>query len=332
METKSVSAGKQFIGRSSCLLPYLQDESITDILINGTTSLFIETDGKLEQKPSPFSSDSLLFELMERLLLTAGKRIDATRPYTDGRLADGSRFHIILPPIAIGGPFISIRKWRSFEHCELASFGPTEIVGWLSQQARNKKNILISGGTGSGKTTLLSRLLDCVPEFERIALLEETTEIRARHRHLIQLEARPPSPEGIGEVTLRMLIKNVLRMRPDRIVVGECRGAEAFDMLQAMNCGHGGSLSTIHANSSVDALRRLEALAMLAAASVNARTMREWISTAIGVVVQLTKQDGNRRIAEVITVGGMEGEMIRILPIYPTGSLHTRITPVMLGV
>lgn len=307
---------RQFIGAASRLLPLIRDESITDILVNGTHSLYVEKDGRLEYRPSPFDGPDAVFDLIERLLLPIGKRVDAAQPYLDGRLADGSRFHIVLPPIAAEGPLISIRKFRSPGAASLVAVAPGEVLSWLDEQLAQRKNILIAGGTGAGKTTLLCRMLDSLPPDERLVVVEETMEIRTCHAHALHLEARPASPDGTGEVTLRTLIRNALRMRPDRLVLGECRGGEAFDLLQAMNTGHPGSLSTIHANGALDALRRLEALVLLAGFSLPVATVREWVAGAIQVVVHLERRGGVRSISEILTVQGLEGEIYRITPCF----------------
>lgn len=307
---------KQLVGRSSALLPFLNSEGITDILINGTQELFIERGGVLSREPNPFTQREMLHELIERMVIPLGKRIDAAQPYLDGRLSDGSRFHVILPPIAVEGPFISIRKRRSEKPFELTEFGSERVIDILKTEMAKGSNLLIAGGTGAGKTSLLSCLLGFVPHDHRIAVLEETMEIQVQHPHLIHLEARPPSPEGKGEVTLQVLVKNALRMRPDRLILGECRGAEAFDMIHAMNTGHRGALGTIHANSALDALKRLEGLAMLAGFHVPIRTLREWIGSAIQGVVYMEKAGGLRQVIEFMGVSGLEGEVYRVTPRY----------------
>ncbi|MFM8316649.1 MAG: CpaF family protein [Deltaproteobacteria bacterium] len=307
---------KQLVGKSSSLLPFFQEEGISDILINGTGPMFIEKEGELKWVTNPFTSKESLQDLIERMVVPLGKRIDAAQPYLDGRLADGSRFHVILPPIAVEGPLISIRRRRGNQAFQLSEFGPSKVVEFLEKEMARGANLLIAGGTGAGKTSLLSCLLGLVSPHHRIAVLEETTEIQVEHPHLIHLEARPPSPEGKGEVTLQTLLKNALRMRPDRLVLGECRGAEAFDMLHAMNTGHRGSLGTIHANSALDALKRLEGLAMLAAFSIPLRTVKEWIGSSVHGVIYLEKNGGLRQVHEIISINGLEGEVYRVTPRY----------------
>lgn len=291
---------------------------ITDILINGPGVFFVEKSGRLESIPSPFPDVSSLLDLVERLLVSIGKRVDASQPYADGRLADGSRFHLILPPVATKGPYISIRKFRSTKDC-LDPFGPPDIVEWLIQAVDKRRNILIAGGTGSGKTTLLSFLLDTIPPDQRIAIIEETAELQLNHPHVVSLESRPASTEGKGEISLRALIRNSLRMRPDRLVLGECRGEEVYELMQAMNTGHKGSLCTLHANGGMDALKRLETLLLLVAGTVPHSAIREWISSTIDLVVFLERTRGTRCIVECLEIRGLEGALYRIQPRYQNG-------------
>lgn len=307
---------RQLQGKAGALLPWLEDETVTDVLVNGTGSFFVERHGCLEALAPVFSERAALQDLIERLLVPLGKRIDAAHPYADGRLADGSRFHVILAPVAVEGPIVSIRKMRDPAHCALESFGPPAIVEWLRSQVAQGRNVLIAGATGAGKTTLLARLLESVGEGERLVLVEESMEIRPRHPHVVHLEARPPSPDGTGEVTLRTLVRNALRMRPDRLVLGECRGPEALDLLQAMNTGHAGSLSTIHANGALDALRRLECLALLAGVALPVKVVREWIGASVHAVVHLERAGGERRIREALALHGLEGEVYRMTPLF----------------
>jgi pilus assembly protein CpaF len=297
-------------------LTWLEDPAVTDILINGPGVLFVERCGALVREDSPFPDHRSLHDFIERLLVPLGKRIDAAHPYLDGRLRGYGRFHIVLPPIAVAGPLISIRKARPPDRCPLASFGEPPVMAGLLTDLRRRRNLLVAGGTGAGKTTLLSRLLDEVAADERIAVIEEVTEIQSGHPHLVSLEARPPSPDGTGEVTLRDLIRNALRMRPNRLVLGECRGAEAFDLVQAMNTGHPGSLCTLHANSALDALKRLEGLVLLSGSGMPVRTVREWVACAVQSVVFLERCGDRRRIREVLQVQGLEGDVYRILPRY----------------
>jgi pilus assembly protein CpaF len=305
---------KQFVGKSAGILPFFLQREITDILINGTEKMFVEHGGVLKSVTSPFQNRESLHELIERMILPLGKRIDAAQPYLDGRLADGSRFHIILPPISLEGPLISIRKRRNGSPLELFDFAPKQVVEFLEKEIFKGSNLLIGGATGAGKTSLLSCLLDKVSKQERIAVIEETSEIKVDHPHVIHLEARPPSPEGKGEVTLQALVRNALRMRPDRLILGECRGGEALDMLQAMNTGHKGSLGTIHANSALDALRRLEGLTMMAGVPLPMRTVKDWIGSVIQGVIYLERRGASRQITEIISVNGLEGDVYRVTP------------------
>lgn len=307
---KAYSLSEQFLGAGSALLPWMNDPEVTDILINGVRSAYVERGGKLETIPPPFSDLPGFFDFLERILVPLGRRVDAARPYLDGRLADGSRFHVILPPIAPQGPFLSIRKSRGGSHAPLESFGEASLIRWLVGEFARGQGLLISGGTGSGKTTLLSRLLETVGEGERIVVVEETAEIRLSHPHAIFLEARPATPDGHGEVTLRTLIRNALRMRPNRLVLGECRGEEAWELLQAMNSGHPGSGCTLHANSPLDALRRLETLVLMNGRAVPLPAVREWIASAVQIAIHLE----GRRIREGVRIQGVEGERYRILP------------------
>lgn len=305
---------KQFVGKGALLLPFFEDDDISDILINGIRNLFIEKNGQLVQIDPLFVNKDSLAEIIERMIVPIGKRVDATQPYLDGRLVDGSRFHIILPPVAIDGPFISIRKKKKKQVICLEDFVSSEWVQFLKAETLRGANLLIAGGTGAGKTTLLSCLLGGVPPQERIAVVEETMEIQVNHAHVVHLEARAASPEGKGEVTLRDLVRNTLRMRPDRLILGECRGAEAFDMLHAMNTGHRGSLGTIHANSARDALRRMESLALMAGLSIPLRTVKEWIGSSVHGVIFVERRGSSRQISEIISVSGLEGDVYRVTP------------------
>lgn len=308
---------EQLVGRAKPILALMEDNTVTDILINGVRSFYVEREGKLMRESSPFDSFQAIFDFIERLLIPLGKRIDAAEPYLDGRLGDGSRFHIILPPIASEGPLISIRKRRERAYCTLESFAEPQVIDWLVKKVKQGRNLLISGGTGSGKTTLLCRLLEKVSLEERIVVIEECLEISVEHPHLVHLESRPPSPDGRGEVNLRSLFRNALRMRPDRLILGECRGAEAFDLLQVMNSGHLGSFCTIHANSARDALKRLESLVLMAGFEVPLAVVREWIAGAIHGVVYLNKRGDKRQVCEIISLSGMEGSVYRIHPEFP---------------
>lgn len=292
----------------------MDDPQVTDVLVNGYQSVFVERAGELEKVPTPFENADQVMQFIERLLVPIGRRMDATRPYMDGRLADGTRFHVILPPLA-ASPAISLRKRRGAASAPLSSFGDATLIGWLVEQFQSGQNILIAGGTGAGKTTLLARLLDTVGPAERLVVVEETSEILTGHPHCVFLEARAATPDGIGEVTLRTLLRNALRMRPTRLVLGEVRGDEAWDLLQAMNTGHRGSACTLHANSPMDALRRLETLVLTGGIGAPLAAVRDWIASAIQIVVHLERRRDNRRIAGVLRVLGVEGDRYRIHPL-----------------
>ena len=315
---KSLSLHRQFQGSAAELLPCMEDPAVTDLLVNGAESVFVERDGLLERVASPFADRAALMDFIERLLVPLGRRVDAARPYLDGRLCDGSRFHIILPPLAAHGPLLSIRKSRGGTAAPLKSFGDARTLQWLTELFRQGGNVLIAGGTGTGKTTLLSRLLDTVDTHDRLVVVEETSEIRLEHPHAVFLEARAATPDGLGEVTLRTLIRNALRMRPTRLVLGECRGDEAWELLQAMNTGHAGSASTIHANSPLDALRRLETLVLTAGVPAPLPAVREWVASAIQAVIFLERKGGQRKIAGALRLQGIEGDRYRIHPLPKT--------------
>jgi pilus assembly protein CpaF len=310
----------QFLGPAGPILDWLSDPEVTDVLINGSQSAYVERCGALVSVVPPFSNRTDFSAFIERILVPLGKRLDATKPYVDGRLMDGTRFHLVLPPIAVAGPVLSIRKGRASVQAPLSSFGPQDLIEEVRAQFRRGVSILVSGGTGSGKTTFLSRLLETVPESERVLVIEETSEIQVAHPHCVYLEARSANPDGLGEVTLKTLVRNALRMRPDRIVLGECRGDEAWDLLQALNSGHGGSACTLHANSPQDALKRLESLVLMAGIEVPVRVVREWVASSVGLVVQLERERQNRGIQSVIKIHGLEGERYRIAPFYLKGT------------
>lgn len=302
---------QQLIGPSQALLPYFRDSRVTDILLNGTFGFYVEKEGELGECPNPFKTDSQLFHFVERLLVASGKQLDASVASVDGKCADGSRFNIILPPLAQPGPLISIRKKKSQGEIKLSDFCEKDLENWIRDCVYEKKNLLISGATGSGKTTLLSSLISLVPPQERVVLIEEVSEINPQHKHVIHLEARPAHADGKGEVNVRSLLRTALRIRPDRLIIGECRGSEAFDMLQAMNTGHRGSWGTLHANSARDALRRFEALALLSGIAIPHQVIREWIASHIYGVIHLERIGSKRCISKVLTLKGLEGEVYR---------------------
>ena len=307
---------QQFVGEAKKLIPFFEDPLVTDVLINGLKGVFVEKNGNLIEIPSVFSKEEALYCFVERLLVANHRQIDAAAPYLDGSLLDGSRFNIVLPPLAAPGPLISIRKSAQNKIISLTQFGPSELVHWILDKVKAQKTFLISGGTGVGKTTFLSSLLAEACAQERVVVIEEVSEIQIPIPHLIHLQSRTASPDGRGAVTLRTLVRTALRVRPDRLILGECRGAEAFDMLQAMNTGHGGSLGTLHANSARGALRRFESMALLAGLESPLKVIRDWISSEVFGIIHLEKNEGVRQIAEVILLRGLEGEIYRVESYY----------------
>jgi pilus assembly protein CpaF len=297
------------------LEPLLSDESISDIMVNGPKQVYIERKGKLELTNVHFRDNGHVMSIATRIVTQVGRRIDESTPLVDARLADGSRVNIIAPPLAIDGTSISIRKFskKTITLDTMAKSGSIspEMAVVLKIAARCRLNILISGGTGSGKTTTLNAMSQMIDEGERICTIEDAAELQLQQPHVVRLETRPPNLEGKGEITMRDLVKNTLRMRPDRIILGEIRGAEALDMLQAMNTGHDGSLCTIHANRPREALTRLENMVGMSSANLPAKAVRQQIAAAVHMVVQVSRmRDGGRRITQVTEIVGMEGEII----------------------
>jgi pilus assembly protein CpaF len=303
------------------LEPFLKDDTISDILINSYKQIFIERFGKLELSESRFKDDTHLMKIIDKIVSSVGRRIDESSPMVDARLSDGSRVNVIIPPLALDGPIMSIRRFGRdpllLKDLILLKSFTKEIGEILKGIVKAKLNVLISGGTGSGKTTLLNVISQYIPEEERIVTIEDAAELQLKQEHLVRLETRPPNIEGKGEVTARDLVRNSLRMRPDRIIVGEVRGMEAFDMLQAMNTGHEGSLTTIHANSSRDALMRLESMVAMANLEISSEFMRRFIASAINIVIQISRfQDGTRKLISIQEVTGMEGNIITLQEIF----------------
>jgi len=299
----------------------LADPDVSDILINGSDTVYIERKGRLEKTRITFANDEHLLKIIQRIVSAIGRRIDETSPMVDARLADGSRVNAIIPPLALDGPLVSIRRFGSRPmgvNDLLANCSATpEMLDFLAACVEARLNIIISGGTGSGKTTLLNILSGYIPNDERIATVEDSAELQLQQSHVIRMETRPQNVEGSGEVTTRDLVKNALRMRPDRILVGECRGSEAVDMLQAMNTGHDGSLTTIHANSSRDAISRLEMMVGMAGLDIPIWTIRKQIASAVDIVVQtLRLTGGERKIVGIAEVTGMEGDVISMHDIF----------------
>jgi pilus assembly protein CpaF len=300
--------------------PLFRDPSISDILVNSHRDIFIERKGKLTRVGAQFRNDGHLLAVIDRIVSRIGRRVDESSPMVDARLPDGSRVNAIIPPLALDGPVLSIRRFGADLTVEqlIANGALTmEMLQLLAGCVKARLNVLISGGTGSGKTTLLNALSSFIPADERVVTIEDAAELRLQQEHVVRLETRPPNSEGRGEVLARDLVKNALRMRPDRIIVGEVRGPEALDMLQAMNTGHEGSLTTVHANSPRDALARLETMILMAGTNLPNRAMREQITSALDVIIQPQRlSDGTRRIVSITEVTGMEGEVITTQEVY----------------
>jgi len=299
----------------------LSDPSISDILVNGPNQVYIERHGKLEPSAVHFDSELHLMTVIDRIVSRVGRRIDESSPMVDARLQDGSRVNAIIPPLAIDGPQVSIRRFSveclTVQHLIDLRELNAAIAQVLQAIVRARLNVLISGGTGSGKTTLLNVLSSFIPEDERIITIEDSAELQLQQPHKVRLETRPPNIEGKGEVTQRDLVRNSLRMRPDRIIIGEVRGAEALDMLQAMNTGHDGSLTTIHANSARDAMTRVESMVAMSGVELPTRQVRGQIASALDIIVQLERQeDGVRRLTSIQEVQGLEGEIITLSEIF----------------
>ena len=303
------------------LSPMLRDTAISEIMINGPENIFVESRGLLYRTPARFNSESHLQSIIQRIVEPLGRHIDAASPMVDARLEDGSRVNAVIPPLALDGSLVTIRKFpaNKLTDEDLIRFGSLTrpMAAFLREAVRARRNILVSGGTGSGKTTLLNILSQFIPEKERIITVEDSAELKLSHENLCRLEARPANVEGQGRITIRDLVINTLRMRPDRIIVGECRGAEALDMLQAMNTGHDGSMTTCHANNPRDALSRLENMVMMAGFELPSSAIREQIASAIHLIVQQTRMpDGSRKIVKISEVTGREGSMILLQDIF----------------
>lgn len=295
----------------------LAEDAVTEIMVNGPDQIFVERSGRLRLDPARFSSEAQLRRVIERIVAKVGRRIDESSPLVDARLADGSRVNAIIPPLAVDGSSMTIRKFarEPFTVADLVRFGTMspDIAAVLDACVKSKLNIIVSGGTGTGKTTLLNVLSAFIPAEERIITIEDAVELQLQQEHVIRLESRPSNIEGKGEVTIRDLVRNSLRMRPDRIVIGECRGGETLDMLQAMNTGHEGSISTVHSNSPRDAISRLETLVLMSGMELPLRAIREQIASAIDVIVQISRmKDGSRRITHVTEVQAMEGDIVTL--------------------
>jgi pilus assembly protein CpaF len=297
------------------LEPLLRDETITEVMVNGPQQVYIEREGMLELTNVTFQNDEHVMKIIQRIIAPIGRRVDESSPMVDARLADGSRVNAIIPPLSLVGPVITIRKFSAtpFTVDDLVRFGTAtpEMFEFLEACVKARLNIFVSGGTGSGKTTMLNILSSFIPDDERIVTIEDAAELQLRQEHVVTLEARPSNIEGKGAIPIRELVRNALRMRPDRIVVGECRSAEALDMLQAMNTGHDGSMSTGHANTPRDMLSRLETMVLMAGMDLPLRAIREQISSAVDLIVHQNRlKDGQRKIVNITEVQGMEGDVI----------------------
>ena len=303
------------------LEPLLKDETITEVMVNGPRQVYIEQKGRLHETDITFENDEHVMRIIDRIISPLGRRCDETQPYVDARLPDGSRVNAIIPPLSLVGPVITIRKFAKTPLTveDMIRFGTLtpEMTEFLKACVEARLNIVVSGGTGSGKTTLLNILSSFIPGDERIVTIENAAELQLRQRHVITLESRAPNIEGKGEITIRELVTNCLRMRPDRIIVGECRGGEALDMLQAMNTGHDGSMTTAHSNSPRDTLSRLETMVMMAGYDLPIRAIREQVSRALDVIVHEERfRDGTRKIVNVTEVQGMEGDVIVLQDVF----------------
>jgi pilus assembly protein CpaF len=303
------------------LEPLLADDTITDILVNGHKTVFVERNGLLDKVPTRFQDERHLLRIIQKIVSAVGRRIDESSPFVDARLADGSRVNAIVAPLAIDGSLLSIRKFakKRISMQRLIELGsiPAPVAEVLSAIVGSRRNVLISGGTGSGKTTLLNALSSYIDGRERIVTIEDSAELQLQQEHVARLETRPPNIEGRGEVTQRDLVKNALRMRPDRIIVGEVRAGEAFDMLQAMNTGHDGSMTTVHANTARDALSRVEQMIGMSGIEISATSARAQIASAVNIVIQIGRQaDGRRRMLSLSEVTGMEGQTISMQEIF----------------
>ena len=301
--------------------PLMQDPTISDILVNGPHEVYVERRGKLQKTSAIFRDDAHLMQVIERIVSSVGRRIDESSPMVDARLKDGSRVNAIIPPLALDGPVMSIRRFAvdPFRMADLLQFGAVteQLAEVLRGAVQARLNILVSGGTGAGKTTMLNILSNYIPSTERIVTIEDSAELQLQQDHVVRLETRPPNIEGAGAVAARDLVRNALRMRPDRIVVGEVRGAEALDMLQAMNTGHDGSMSTVHANSTRDALSRIETMVLMSGLALPMRAMRDYIASALDVVIQLARlSDGTRKLVRVTEIVGMEEDVVTTQDIF----------------
>jgi pilus assembly protein CpaF len=301
--------------------PLLRDDTITEVMVNGPSLVYVERSGKLTQTDVKFVDETHARRIIDKIVSQVGRRVDEANPMCDARLPDGSRVNVIVHPLAIGGPFMTIRKFSKDPYTvdDLISFGSftPQVAHFINQCVKGRLNVVVSGGTGTGKTTMLNVLSSFIPSDERIVTVEDAKELQLHQQHVLPMEARPPNIEGKGEIKIRDLVRNSLRMRPDRIVVGEIRGGEALDMLQAMNTGHDGSITTVHSNSPRDTLSRIETLTLMAGMDLPVRVIREQMASALDMIVHLTRlRDGTRRVTHVSEVMGMEGDVVVLQDIY----------------
>ncbi len=315
--------------------PLLDDPTVTEVMVNRADRVYIERDGKTARTPITFDDDDHVYRIIDRILKPLGKRLDASNPLVDARLPDGSRVNVVIPPVAIAGPCITIRQFSRTRlgMNDLVRFGSltTQVAGFLKACVQAHLNIVVCGGTGSGKTTLLNILSECIGGDERIVTIEDAAELRLSQDHVITLEAKRASDAG-GEVTIRELVRNALRMRPERIIVGECRGAESLDMLQAMNTGHDGSLTTLHANSPRDAISRIETMALMAGIDFPVRVIREQIGSAIHLLIHQSRmRDGSRKITHVTEIAGMEGDKVLMQELFRFKEIPTAVGETVQG-
>ncbi|MCH7609550.1 MAG: CpaF family protein [Chloroflexi bacterium] len=301
--------------------PLLADDTITEIMINGAKNIYIEREGKIVREPTSFESDDHLMRIIDRIVAPLGRRIDESSPYVDARLQDGSRVNAVIPPISLGGPTLTIRKFAKNPITieQLIEYGTVtaEAIEFIKATVIARVNMVISGGTGSGKTTMLNVISQYIPSDERILTIENAAELQLRQEHVVTLESRPPNIEGRGEVTIKDLVVNALRMRPDRIIVGEIRDEAALDMLQAMNTGHDGSMTTAHSNSPRDTLSRIETMTLMAGMDLPTRAIREQIASALELVIHLERmRDGTRKVTHISEIQGMEGDIITMTDLF----------------
>ena len=300
---------------------YLQDDTVTEVMVNGPAKIYVERHGKIGRVPETFLDDDHLRRIIDKIVSQVGRRVDESTPMVDARLPDGSRVNAVTNPLAIAGPFLTIRKFsaEALQMSDLIRLGALseEAVAFLEGCVEGRLNVIVSGGTGTGKTTMLNALSSAIGPDERIITIEDAKELQLQQEHVLSMEARPPNIEGRGAVTIRDLVRNALRMRPDRIIVGEVRGGEALDMLQAMNTGHDGSISTIHSNSPRDSLSRLETMALMAGLELPVRAIRDQMASALDLVVHLSRlRDGTRRVTHITEVQGLEGEVVALQDIF----------------